>query len=184
MISKLLLLPFVLSTLFGSEPAFKASELTNFEAFQQTRTRHNLVWLDPKTGTLLQRRPHNAPEAGPLVPAAKDDDVARDLSNLVSLVTIAPAGIVGPAVGTVLPSLQAIFSNQDDNRLYQLGENVRRANSEFLTDAIGGPIYKVDNRGQHEKVVKMYDITDKATLADAICRLFPAAHRPAAQRPQ
>ena len=148
------------------------AETSNFNAFQAFRVRNNLKYLDPRTGEQLYRIVNDAP-----VPAAKDDDVARDLSNLVELATSAMQPATVPAGVIILTGLQAIFNDPNLNRLYQITENTRRRHGSLLTDAIGAPIYLV-NSGNRAQAVKMFDIIDTNSLFNAIFNFFPVDLRP------
>lgn len=157
-------------------PNFTGAESANYEAFLTFRASRNVMCTAPRTGEQLYRFVDGA-----IVPAAKDDDVLPDLSNVVTLMTTAtttpPAAT---AVGTVAPSLSAVFADVNLNRLYQLVEDSRRTLGNWLTDAIGRPLYTA-SAGTRAQVVNMKDISDTASLVKAIFGFFPVNLRPVVQ---
>ncbi len=138
-------------------PVFTPAETTNFEAFRISR---GMMCLEPRTGAQLYRAID-----GTLVAAAKDNDVLPNLSNLVTLTTVAA------------PGLAVIFADANLNRLYQLVEDSRRAHGRLLTDAIGRALYSA-SLGGRVQIVNMQDIADTTGLLNAVFGFFPENLRP------
>lgn len=159
----------------AAAPAFTAAESANYEAFLTFRMGRSVMCTAPRTGEQLYRFVDGA-----IVVAAKDDDVQSNLSNVVTLMTTAMTNPPVPtAVGTVAPGLSLIFADANLNRLYQLVEDSRRTLGNWLTDAIGRPLY-IASAGARVQVVNMKDIVDTTSLVKAVFGFFPETLRPVA----
>ncbi len=150
-----------------------ASVLANYEAFLVYRTRQMVMHLEPRTSEQLCRFAE-----GTLVPAAKDDDVLPDLSNVTILLTAAMMPAAGGApVMPVVINLAPVFADANLNRLYQLVEDSRRGQGRLLADAIGRPLYKA-SLGSRVQIVNMQDIIDTSSLLTAVLSFFAENLRP------
>ncbi len=159
----------------AAAPAFTAAESANYEAFLTFRIGRTVMCTAPRTGEQLYRFVDGA-----IVPAAKDDDVQPNLSNVVALMTAAMAAPPAPTpVGIVAAPLSLIFADANLNRLYQLVEDSRRTLGNWLTDAIGRPLYMA-SAGTRVQVVNMKDIVDTTSLVKAVFGFFPEPLRPVA----
>lgn len=156
-------------------PVFTPAESANYEAFLAFRMSRNVMCTAPRTGEQLYRFVDGA-----IVAAAKDDDVQPNLSNVVTLMAAAMAAPpIATALGTVAPGLSTIFADANLNRLYQLVEDSRRTLGNWLTDAIGRPLY-IASAGARVQVVNMKDISDTTSLMRAVFDFFPENLRPVA----
>ena len=132
-----------------------------------------VMHLEPRTSEQLCRFAE-----GTLVPAAKDDDVLPDLSNVTILLTAAMMPAAGGApVMPVVINLAPVFADANLNRLYQLVEDSRRGQGRLLADAIGRPLYKA-SLGSRVQIVNMQDIIDTSSLLTAVLSFFAENLRP------